>query len=294
MKATSVITTLCLAISLNSFATSFNTEKGDTTIVVKDKIIEVKEDGSKYTVILKKTVNGDTLNCKKIFEGNYDTDKKEEKHYLSSSVRLPFFCIKGKKTKEWSTETSFLSFGFNRLYISGDGSDHINIGKSNRFSLGLFSASIKKRNLAFTLGTSLDYNRIYFADNYFLNKDKEGNTVSMRHDGQELNKSKLNIVYFNTFGRVNYKPFQQFREFHVYGFAGVKIRTSSYMKIWPKEGSRESFDADTNLSPAVLELGAGIGYSFINLEATYSPTSIFKSGKGPEMCMGTIGIRLFL
>lgn len=284
----------CLFSTTALFAHNENTMAQDTTIRVKDKLITMHERGNRFNVSVRRiNANGDTIKARQVFRGTYDLNRSEEQSFLNERIRIPFFSRSEgghRKNNRYKRDVEALGFGYGKYNFHGD-LDRLNSSGSYRFTLGLLSWRLSKRSHSFRLGTSFDFNKIHFYDDFTLRRDADGITKEVAPEaGREFGKNRLSATYFNIYGRFTWRPIPQARSFFLYGYAAGKIRIASSYKAWDRKDGRTNFDGDRNLSNFIPEIGGGIGYGSFGVQVLHTPQSLFLSGKGPDLRLTTIGV----
>lgn len=182
-----------------------------------------------------------------------------------------------------------------------------------------FNVNLAKNKLGFTTGLGFQLSNYYFTGSYvmipdsaqlvaFKVKDVNGNYVSLQQD-------KLFVSYLNIPLLFEYQtsPKRNLKSFHVSlgVIGGVRICSYSKQKyssidqtyyLVDANGSRlASYYVGDNvvrshgayhLSPFKLDASFRIGWSFLNLFATYSLTPMFQNNQGPVLYPWAVGITL--
>lgn len=289
---TVLLSTTCLLSATTLSANNDNTFAPDTTIRVKDKVITMHEHGNKFNVSVKRINDkGDTIKARQIFRGSYDLNRNEEQRIIGDRIRIPLFSDHRKDNrayKDYRRDVGGLGIGFGKYLFDSD-LKHLNSSGSYRFTLDLISWRMYKRSHSFHFGTSFDFNKIHFYDDFTLRRNAEGITGEVAPDaGQEFGKNRLSATYFNVYGRFTWRPIPQARQFFLYGYAAGKLRTASSYKAWERKEGLTNFDGYRNLNNLIPEIGGGIGYGTFGLQILHTPKSLFHSGKGPDLRLTTI------
>ena len=291
---TVLFSTTCLLSATALSANNDNTFAPDTTIRVKDKILTIHERGNKFNVSVRQiNAKGDTVKARQTFRGSYDLNRSEEQSFIGDRIRIPFFSRSEgghRKSNRYKIDAEGLGFGYGKYNFHGD-LERLNSSGSYRFTLGLISWRLSKRSHSFHFGTSFDFNKIHFYDDFTLRRNAEGITKEVAPEaGREFGKNRLSATYFNVYGRFTWRPIPQARSFFLYGYAAGKIRTASSYKAWDRKEGRTNFDGDRNLSNFIPEVGGGLGYGSFGVQVLHTPQSLFLSGKGPDLRLTTIGV----
>lgn len=159
--------------------------------------------------------------------------------------------------------------------------------KSTQFTINLLHVAAYDRNhkIGFTAGLGLR------ANNYRLHS----NTSLMREDGmvmpyktEDVKKSKFNIASVHIPAEV---IFGNPRRFAISVGGYVDMVMNSHTKIKYEGGKKYK---EHNFPVNFIQAGATVRATFrwFSVYATYQPTQIFKTGRGPEAQQWTIGIGL--
>lgn len=289
-----LLSTACLLGTTTLSATNNHIFSPDTSIRVKDKVIILQERDKKLNVYVEQVgPDGNVFRARQIFRGVYDLKRSEEQSFVGDKIRLPLFSRYSHNNNDfrgYKRDVGGLGIGFSKYLFDGD-LKHLNSSGSYRFTLDLISWRLYRRSHSFHFGTSFDFNKIHFYDDFTLRRDAEGVTREVAPDaGQEFGKNRLSATYFNVYGRFTWRPIPQARNFFLYGYVAGKIRTASSYKAWERKDGRINFDGDRNLNNFIPEIGGGIGYGAFGVQVLHTPKSLFHSGKGPDLRLTTIGV----
>jgi hypothetical protein len=235
------------------------------------------------------------------------------------------FCRKGKYNGHWAgVELGIngyvndkFNMNFNPQY------PYMNMNTSRSMVVNLnpfeFNVNLYKKKIGFTSGLGFQLSNYYFTDNYvmipdsstlvaFKVKDANNNYVSLKQN--KMFVSYLNIPLLFEF-QTNAKRKLNSFHFSLGVIGGVRI--CSYTKqiysstnvtnyLVDQSGNRvASYYVDNNvvrsygayhLSPFKLDASFRIGWSFLNLFATYSLTPMFQNNQGPKLYPWAVGITL--
>ncbi len=157
-----------------------------------------------------------------------------------------------------------------------------------RYSLGLQKTN---DNFGLLTGLELNLNNYYFSNPYTL-VDQDGHTEPLLLDENGLKKSKLSTTFLSVplLFEIQFPDKKSKRFFISAGVIGG-LKIGSHTKVKHFNDKTKNHD-DFNINPFRYGATFRIGYSDINIFATWYKTPLFKSGRGPEMNPFTIGIGL--
>lgn len=276
-----------LAATLSLTAATHQPIAPDTTIVVGRTTIQVKELRDETIVQIERTnQNGDTIRARSRVS---EKQGREHSVILPRRIRIPFvYNTPTAKKKSINYDSSMLSFGYGKMLFDG-ASDKIDHVGSYRWTLEVISANVYTKYVDFRMGTAFDFNKIKLLDDYTYQRNEQGvTTLFAPQEGANYKKDRLSATYLNLFAQVRFKPISQVRKIWISGYAGIKLNTASSMKVWHRNGGKDSFDGNKNLKGYLPEIGAGIGYGPLGVHFRHIPTSIFAKDKGPALMISTI------
>lgn len=235
------------------------------------------------------------------------------------------FCKKDKFNGHWAGVelgwNGYVNSDFNMNFNNTAPYMNMNTARSMMVNLNPFdiSVNIAKNKFGFTTGLGFQLSNYYFTGNYvWLNdsaslvayqvQDANGNYVNLKQNKLFVSYLTLPLLFeFQTNHKMNV------RSFHVsVGVIGA-VRISTYSKqkyasvdqtyyLVDDKGKRvASYYVDDNvvrnygayhLSPFKLDASFRIGWSFLNLFATYSLTPMFQNNQGPKVYPWSVGISL--
>jgi len=238
---------------------------------------------------------------------------------------FPFYCKKGKYNGHWAG----VDFGWNG-YVNkdfnmdfGPGNDFLNMNTARSLMVNLnpleLNVNIAKNKFGFTSGLGFSLNNYYFSGSYTLIGDSNAlvafNTIDDKGKPVEMKVNKLFVSYITIPLLFEYQTNARHRlnSFHVAVGVIGGLRLQAYQKQrlyqWqdtyfladPSGKKVASFYADSpvirnhdpyHLNPFKLDATLRIGWSYLNLFATYSLTPMYQKNKGPVLYPWTIGITL--
>jgi hypothetical protein len=182
-----------------------------------------------------------------------------------------------------------------------------------------FNVNLYKNHIGFTTGLGFQLSNYYFTDTYVMLKDSTslvayksldqlGNTAGMRVNKMFVSYINLPLLFeYQTNAR------QKLSSFHATLGVIVGVRIGSYTKqsyesinqtysLVDDNGNKvASYYVDKtevrtrgayHLAPFKLDAAFRVGWSHLNLFATYSLTQMFQKNQGPELYPWTVGITL--
>jgi hypothetical protein len=235
------------------------------------------------------------------------------------------FCRKGKFNGHWAGVeigiNGYVNENFNMNFNPKYPYMNMNTARSMMVNLNPFefNVNIYKNKIGFTSGLGFQLSNYYFTGNYVMIKDSAQLTAFRVKDANNnwvsLKQNKLFICYLNVplFFEFQTNSKRKLNSFHVTLGAIGGVRIGSYDKqiysntdqtyyLADNSGTRiASYYVDNkvvrtygayHLSPFKLDAAFRIGWSFLNLFATYSLTPMFQNGQGPIVYPWTVGITL--
>ena len=186
----------------------------------------------------------------------------------------------------------------------------------NPFELNV---NIYKNHIGFTTGLGVQVSNYYFTDNYVMLQDSTSLVAYKVQDAQgnyvSMKVNKMVVSYLNLPLLFEYQTnrYRRLNSFHVSlgVIAGVRIGSytkqiyenneGTYYLVDDKGNKIASYDVEHHvvrdrgayhLSPFKVDAAMRIGWSHLNLFATYSLTRMFQKNQGPEVYPFTVGLTL--
>ena len=252
-------------------------------------------------------------------------NKGHHKDRSANFSTMPWGCKKGKYNGHWAG----IDFGWNGYATSDFNMDfpqdqnYLDLNTPRSLMVNLnpveLNLNIANNKFGFTTGLGFQLSNYFFSRDYalygdldslaaFRVYDADGNTVSMHKNKLFVSYMTLPILF-----EVQTNPKCNMKSFHfTFGVIGG-IRLQSYQKmeftsydqtLYMKTESGQvisSFETDKPmrrvhdqffLNPFKADATVRVGWSFLNLFATYSITPMFQKDKGPEVYPWTVGITL--
>jgi len=234
---------------------------------------------------------------------------------------------KGKYNGHWAG----FGIGFNG-YVNSDftmdfpaSESYLNLNTARSLSVYLnpveFNVNLAKNHLGFTSGLGFELNNYFFTGNDILTGDSSKLTtykvVDRNGNPVDFRRSKLFVAWITVPLLFEYQtnPCHKLNSFHLSLGAIGKARIGSYTKqvykgheddetyyLLTQSGKHVgTFDVERgysrthnpyHLTPFNVDATVRIGWSFLNLYATYSLFPLFAENHGPQVYPYTIGISL--
>lgn len=194
----------------------------------------------------------------------------------------------------------------------------LRLGKSIRFDLNLFEQNVslsKNNKWGLITGVGLEF-RNYRFDRKVELVSNQDQIRGYYIDGVGVKKSKLSATYLNIplIFEFQTNAYGESNSFHigVGMIMGLRVRSHTKIKFSEKNidynlidpVTEEVFDTRTvnsikekehdsfHLNPVKMDATLRVGWGWLNLYATYSLSTMFKSGEGPELYPFSVGITL--
>lgn len=237
---------------------------------------------------------------------------------------FPFCNHKNKFNGHWAGfELGFGGYLTPDFDMNFKGTPYMNMNTARsltvNFNLVEFNVNIANNKFGFTSGLGFQTSNYYFTDNYVMLpdsasivaykvQDAQGNPVSMK-------VNKMVVSYLNVPLLFEYQTnrYRRLNSFHVAlgVIAGVRIGSYTKQEYDNKEETYSLVDNSGNkvatfdverytvrdrgsyhLSPFKVDAAFRVGWSHLNIFATYSLTQMFQKDQGPELYPFTVGLSL--
>lgn len=194
----------------------------------------------------------------------------------------------------------------------------LRLGKSVRFDLNLFEQNVslsKNNKWGLITGLGFEFRNYRFDRKVYLVSTQE-EIKGYYIEGVGIQKSKLTATYLNIplIFEFQTNAYGENDSFHIGAgmIMGLRLRSHTKIKFSEKNIDYELIDPDTDeiydtrtvtsikaknhdafhLNPIKMDATVRIGWGWVNLYATYSLSTLFKSGEGPELYPFSVGISL--
>jgi len=287
-------------IFLSCLSTITAQTKKDTTVYFSNKKIMLNDSVGQLQV--KVYEKGDTIPFTKVYEGIF-TDEKSVENY--SVVGQTSFDFPFNRHKDHShINGHFVSFGMGSLYITDDLSNFndingLQLSFSNEISWNAFGYTLPvyKNFVGLTTGIGMNWRNYHLADNTHLVVNDGITTVQPAPSGINYTSSRLRTFEFTVPLYLDLQPLGNDKLFLTAGVLfGVNTFTSYKVKYKNSDGDKvkKVEGRDYKVNPFSLSYVLQVGYNDLGIYAKYTPTSVFKKDKGPEVQSASIGVTLGL
>jgi hypothetical protein len=194
----------------------------------------------------------------------------------------------------------------------------LRLGKSIRFDMNLFEQNVslsKNNKWGLITGLGFEFRNYRFDRKVYLVANQE-EIKGYYIEGVGVKKSKLSMTYLNIPLIFEYQTnaYGESDSFHIAAglIMGLRLRSHSKVKFSEKDVEYDLVDPVTDeiwdtrtvsdiktknhdafhLNPIKMDATLRIGWGWLNLYATYSLSTLFKSGEGPELYPFSVGITL--
>jgi len=171
---------------------------------------------------------------------------------------------------------------------------HGRLKGSNSYAISLNLASVNHRvgnsHLLLVSGIGFDWHRFHFKNNSALTEVNGITVFKPAPKGIEYKDSKLLAYYITVPLLLEYHfiPNDFYISAGMVGF--IKYYSKSQIKYYDDEGRhRPNMGRDLNMRPIDLKLRFQVGVKHLKFYGYYSPFSMFKGDKGPDLNMYSIG-----
>ena len=225
--------------------------------------------------------------------------EKSSATYDGSSYNIIFDWKKKNKSKATSPHWTGIGMSFaNFSGIDDLNNPDVNLTMSTSYSFILNVSDYKiplNNHLLLVSGLGLDFTRYHFKGNVGLTVDNDGITKFIESPDESYKSSKLVTYYITIALLVEYQTKVHNRTFHVSGGMVGYIKYYSKSQIDVRENGgviAKSLGRDLNILPVNGRFMLQTGISDLSFYAYYSPFSLFKKDKGPDIKPIGMGIKL--
>lgn len=295
MKRALLIIAACL-LTAGMMTAEVKPMSEDTVIVLKEKRMEVKENGDRIKVrIYELDEDGHAVDDDMVFEGHYRDGRVHERRKYMKSINI--------SVPTWDRDFSAHWAGFGMGFNSFEGDDiPLRKGKSLEYNLNFIEMSLpfSHYNWAVVTGAGLRWNRYRIDTNAHFQEVDGVTGLVAAPEGIFYKKSKLNTTSLTIPVLLEWqmpKKRKRARVFLSGGVVGVIKTTSSSKVVYDDERGKtrkQKMDGGMNLRPVTMDflLQAGIGCMGVYFK--YSPIEMFDSNKGPALNPISFGLHLHL
>lgn len=238
---------------------------------------------------------------------------------------FPFYCKKGKYNGHWAG----IDFGWNG-YVNkdfnmdfGPGNNYLNMNTARSLMVNLnpfeLNVNIAGNKFGFTSGLGFTLNNYYYTGSYTMIGDSSSlvayNTIDDKgkNVGMKVNKTFVSWLTVPLLFEFQTNAGHRINSFHITAgvIGGLRLQTYQKQHLYQWQDTYfladaagkkvASFYADKavirnhgpyHMNPFKLDATVRVGWSYLNLFATYSLTPMYQKNKGPELYPWTVGITL--
>lgn len=264
-------------VDINSGGWNIYEDDDSVTVILNDKRIVIVTDDSVRVNIGQRdiVINDDGVKIK----SRYKTPKFNG-HWAGFGISVNGLLNQDKKM-DYPTGAPYLDLDYNKSI-----GVNVNFFEQN--------VNIYAQHLGLVTGLGVTWNNYVFADdNVVLTQDGElggyyDTTSTMNYKKSKLMAASLQIPLLFEY-QTNSK--MKTNSFHVSAGVLGSVRMWSHSKNKLDDGKVKT-KGDFYINPFIIEGMATIGWGIINLYGTYSISTMFRDGKGPECYPFAIGIAL--
>jgi hypothetical protein len=261
----------------------FEAHDGEDTVSVRmgpNKVVIISDD----TVKVKLGRNEVIVNDEGDVKVKHDKKKKFNGHWSGLEIGLNGYL------------TPDMDFNYPSAY-SGLEQNYV---KSTNVNLNLFEQNFNlvKNKLGLVTGIGFTWNNYRFDATDTRLAKRDGILAVYNDQGNDISyiKSKLVVNYLTVPLMLEYQtnPRAKANSFHLGAGVVGGLRVGSHTKYVYDDGGKQKDKepGDYYLNPFKVDGIVKIGWGVINLYGTYSITTLFRSGKGPELYPFSVGICL--
>ena len=269
----------------------------DTTVFFNQKQIHVTDSVDQVKVQVYKT---DTTEYKKVYEGIFTDENSFEKYSVETQFGFDFPFIKKKRSSKFSGH--YTGIGFGALYTTENFTNFNDAGGikadfSNEFTFNPigYSLPVIKGYAGITTGIGMTWRNLHLGNNSHLVNNNGITEAAPAPEGISYYSSRLRVFGFNMPLYLEIHPLGK-SEFYIMGGALLGINTFTSYKVKYKMDDNTKIKKvegnDYNVNPFSLSYLVEMGWDDLGVFAKYTPTTLFKKDKGPEVQTFTVGLSL--
>lgn len=274
-----------IALSITHPVKGITPEVKDTTFMYNGKMISVTGTGNSINAeIYSLTIDGDTVPYKK-------QPSRSNVFYDGASYN---FLFSWNKRKHLEPHWDGLGFAF--IGLNGLDNPSLKMSKSYSVILNLmdYSIPIDRDHWIFYTGMGIDWSRYHFKGDYGLTEIDGITQFEPAPEGTHYNSSKLLTYYITIPFMLEYQKKVNKNTFFISGGAVGYVKCYSKSQVeYSLNGNKiqENKGRDLNILPVNARLMLQAGFGPICFFGYYSPFSMFKKEKGPEVYPFGVGFR---
>ena len=271
----------------------------DTTVFFNQKKILVTDSTDQVKVQVYKM---DTTEYKKIYEGIFTDEKSYEKYSVETQLGFDFPFAKRKRSSNFSGH--FTGVGFGALYTTDNLTNFndaggMNVAFSNEITFNPigYSLPIIKGYFGMVTGLGMTWRNLHPGNNSHLVNNNGITAIEAAPEGITYNYSRLRMFDLNLPIYLEIHPLGK-SEFYIMGGVLFGINTFSSYKVKYKNENDKKISVvegkDYNVNPFSVNYLVQMGWNDLGVYAKYTPTSLFKNDKGPDVQTFSVGLTLNL
>ena len=271
----------------------------DTTVFFNQKKILVTDSTDQVKVQVYKM---DTTEYKKIYEGIFTDEKSYEKYSVETQLGFDFPFAKRKRSSNFSGH--FTGVGFGALYTTDNLTNFndaggMNVAFSNEITFNPigYSLPIIKGYFGMVTGLGMTWRNLHLGNNSHLVNNNGITLVEAAPEGITYNYSRLRMFDLNLPIYLEIHPLGK-SEFYIMGGVLFGINTFTSYKVKYKNDNDKKISVvegkDYNVNPFSVNYLVQMGWNDLGVYAKYTPTSLFKNDKGPDVQTFSVGLTLNL
>lgn len=271
----------------------------DTTVFFNQKKILVTDSTDQVKVQVYKM---DTTEYKKIYEGIFTDDKSYEKYSVETQLGFDFPFAKRKRSSNFSGH--FTGVGFGALYTTDNLTNFndaggMNVAFSNEITFNPigYSLPIIKGYFGMVTGLGMTWRNLHLGNNSHLVNNNGITLLEAAPEGITYNYSRLRMFDLNLPIYLEIHPLGK-SEFYIMGGVLFGINTFTSYKVKYKNDNDKKISVvegkDYNVNPFSVNYLVQMGWNDLGAYAKYTPTSLFKNDKGPDVQTFSVGLTLNL
>lgn len=302
MKRLLLILAACFPV-VGLLAADVEPMPADTVIVLKEKRIEVKENGDRMKVkVYELTEEGDSVDNELVFEGHYRDGHSYESRKHIKSINIPLPTWNKDFDPHWAGfGMGFANFADGDLHINDVAGVSLRSGSSLEYNLNVLEKAFpfSRYGWAVVTGAGMRWSRYRLDSNSYFQEVDGITALHPAPDGIHYKTSKLNITSITIPLLLEWQKRRRgdTQFFFSAGIVGV-IKTCSSSKVVYLDADgdkhKQKMDTGMNIRPVTMDFLVQGGLDWIGVYAKYSPVGLFESGKGPKVHPVSIGLHIHL
>ncbi len=275
-------------------------EVKDTTVMFNQKRIHVSDSADQVKV---QVYRMDTTRYKQIYEGIFTNEESFEEWTVSESFGINFpFSKNTDKNSAMKVHSNDLRIGqvylHNQFDFGDDGGMMVTRANEIYFLPVLAVKKFERQGMAFTTGIGMTWRNYHVGGNQHLAVYNGVTTTENAPKGIKYTYSRLRTYELNVPLMYEWQP-SSMNGFHISAGAvfGVNVFTSYKVKYMDPETDKKKKEVLGKLyqvNPFSLSGLLQAGYKDIGVYFKYTPTSVFRKDKGPEVQSISVGLTLAL